>query len=81
MLSNRGAGEDSWESLGQQQDQASRSIGNQHWISIGETDCCRRWSPNTLATWCEEPSLWKRSWDAGKDWRQKGEEDGRGWDG
>ena len=38
------------------------------------------WSSNTLATWCEEPTHWKRLW-----WwerlRAGGEEGNRGWDG
>ena len=25
-------------------------------------DCCWRWSSNTLATWCEELTHWKRPW-------------------
>ena len=31
---------------------------------------CWSWSSNTLATWCEELTHWKRP-DAGKDWRQE----------
>ena len=61
MLSNCGAGEDSWESLGQQGEQTSqssrKSILNIHW-----KDWCWSWSSNTLATWCEEPTHWKRLW-------------------
>ena len=40
--------------------------------------CC--WSANTLATWCKEPTRWKRPcwWERSK---AKGEEGGRGWDG
>ena len=36
------------------------SKGNQPWIFIGR----RRWnwSSNILATWCKEPSHWKRPW-------------------
>ena len=58
MLSNRGAGEDSWESLGQQGDQTVYPKGNQLWIFMKNS--CRSWSSNTLAIWCEEPSHWKR---------------------
>ena len=38
-----------------------------------------RLKTNTLATWCEEPTLWKRRWY----WERlkAGEEDNRGWDG
>ena len=53
-------------------------IGNQsriHW-----KDWCWSWSSNTLATWCEELTHWKRPWwwerlKAGR------EGDDRGWDG
>ena len=59
MLSNCGAREDSWESLGLQGDQTSwssrKSILNIHW-----KDWC--WSTNTLATWCEELAYLKRLW-------------------
>ena len=55
--SNCGVGEDSWESLKQQSDQTSpsyrKSTLNIHW-----KDWC--WSSKTLATWCEEPTHWKR---------------------
>ena len=60
MLWNCGVREDSWESLGLQ-DQTSqswkKSTLNIHW-----KDQCWSWSTNTLATWCEEPIHWKRSW-------------------
>jgi len=71
MLSNCGAREDSWESLGLQGDQISQSKGNQPWIFTGRT-----------AT--ETPILWPldaKSWligkdpDPGKDWRQKEKEE------
>ena len=42
-------------------------------------DWCWNWSSNTLATWCEEPTIWKRPccWQ-----RLRAEEEGdRGWDG
>ena len=54
MLLNCGAGEDSWESLGQQGDQTSQSKGNQSWIFIGRTDA--EAEAPILATWCEEPT-------------------------
>ena len=51
--------DDSQESRGQQGDQTSqsykKSTPNIHW-----KDWC--WSSNTLATWCEEPTHWKRPW-------------------
>ena len=39
---------------------------------------CWNWSSNTLATWCEEPTHWKRPW-----WweRLKAGGEGKGWDG
>ena len=59
MLSNCGAGEDSWVSLGQQGDQTSQSWRklalNFNWKDWG-------WSSNSLATWCEEMTHWKRLW-------------------
>ena len=74
MLSNCGAGEDSWESLGQQADKTSqsqrKSILNIHW-----KDWCWSWSFNTLATWCEQrwktAKLFGKDPDAGKDWGQE----------
>ena len=69
MLLNSGAGEDSWESLGVQGDQASQYLSkstlNIHW-----EDWCWGWNSNTLATWCEELTHWKRPWCWG-DWRQE----------
>ena len=64
--------------------QPVRPKGNQSWIFIGRTDSlkdwCWRWSSSTLATWCKEPTHWKRLW-----WwerlRAGGERDDRGWDG
>ena len=45
----------------------SSSTLNIHWI-----DWCWSWSSNTLATWCEELTHWKRP-NAGEDWwQQKG---------
>ena len=61
MLLNCGVGEDSWESLGLQEDQTSqssrKSVLNIHW-----KDWCWSWSSNTLITWCEELTHWKRPW-------------------
>ena len=66
---NCGAGEDSWESLGQQ-DQTSqsqrKSTLNIHW-----KDWCWSWRSNTLATGYEKPTHRKSFPDAGKDWRQE----------
>ena len=52
---------------------------NQAWIFIGRTEAEVE-TPNTLATWWEEPTHWKRPWY----WerlRAGGEGDDRGWDG
>ena len=61
MLLNCGVGEDSWESLGLQGDPTSpswrRSVLSVHW-----KDWCWSWNSNTLATWCEELTHWKRPW-------------------
>ena len=79
MLLNCGAGGDSWESLGLQGDQTNqpqrKSILNIHW-----KDWCWSWTSNTLATWCKEPTHWKRPW-CWERLRAGGEGDHRGWDG
>ena len=58
---NCGTGEDFWESLGLQGNQTSQSKKkltlNIHW-----RDGCESWNSNPLATWCEQPSPWKRPW-------------------
>ena len=52
--------------------------GNQSCIFIGR-DWCWSWNSNTLATWYEKLTHWKRPW-----WwerlRAEGEGDDRGWD-
>ena len=74
-----GTGEDSWESLGLQGDQTSqfyrKSVLNIHW-----KDWRWSWSSSTLATWCEEPTHWKRPW-CWERLKAGGEGDDRGWDG
>ena len=61
MLLNCGVGQDSWESLGLQEDPISpslrRSVLNIHW-----KDWCWSWNSNTLATWCKELTYLKRPW-------------------
>ena len=49
--------------------------GDQSW-----KDWCWSWDSNTLATWCEELTHWKRPWcwERGK---AEGEGEDRGWDG
>ena len=79
MLLNCGVGEDSWEPLGLQGDPTSpcsrRSVLGIHW-----KDWCWSWNSNTLATWCEELTHWKRPW-CWERLRAGGEVDDRGWDG
>ena len=74
-----GAGKDTWECLGLQGDQTSqserKSTLNIHW-----KDWYWSWNSNTLATWCEEWTNWKRPWCWGR-LRAGGEEDDRWWDG
>ena len=43
-------------------------------------DWCWSWNSNTLATWCEELTHWKRPW-CWERLRAGGEGDDRGWDG
>jgi len=49
--------------------------GNQSWIFIRRTDA----EANTLTTWCEELTPWKRSW-CWERLKAGGEGDNRGWD-
>ena len=69
--------EKTWESLGEQ-DQTSqflrKSTLNSHW-----NDWCWSWSSNTLATWGEEMTHWKRPW-CWERLKAGGEGDDRGWD-
>ena len=79
MLLNCGVVEDSWESLGLQGDPTSpswrRSVLGVHW-----KNWCWSWNSNTLATWCEELTHWKRPWCC-EGLGAGGEGDDRGWDG
>ena len=52
--------------------------GNNPGYSLEEW--CWSWNSNTLATWCEEPTHWKRPW-CWERLRVRGEGDDRGWDG
>ena len=79
MLSNCGAGEDSWESLGLKRDQTSQSY-RKSTPNIQWKDWCLGWSANTLATWCEELTHLKRPW-CWERLKVKGEGGGRGWHG
>ena len=77
MLLNCGV-EDSWESLelhGNPTSQLRKSVLNINW-----KDWCWSWNPNTLVTWFEEPTHWKRPscWESLK---AGGIGDDREWDG
>ena len=77
-LCDKGLGKDMQGLLGLQGDQTSqswrKSVLNIHW-----KDGCWSWSSNTLATWCEELTHWKRPWC----WERLKTEagDDRGWHG
>ena len=60
MLSNYGAGEDSWElhHLDCKGIKPVNPKGNQPWIFTGRTDA----ESNTLVTWYKELTHWKRPW-------------------
>ena len=53
-------------------------LGNEFWIFIGRTDV--EVETNTLATWCEELTPWKRPWCLER-LKTGREQDDRGWDG
>ena len=73
MLLNCGAGEDSWESLGQQVDQPVSPKGDQPWVFIGSTDTKVPilWPPDAMN---RLPWYWERL-------RAREEGADRGWDG
>ena len=69
----------SWESLRQQGDQTSQSY-RKSTLSIHWKDWCWGWSSNTLGTWCEEPTHWRRHW-CWERVKAEEEEGDKGWDG
>ena len=73
MRSNYGAGEDSWESLGQQGHQTSQLVMpapiNQPWIFLGRTDA--EAEAPVLGPPDAKSQLTGKDPDAGKDWRQE----------
>ena len=79
VLLNCGAGEDSWESLGLQEDPTSPS-SRRLILSIHWKDWCWSWNSNPLATWCKELTHLKRLW-CWERLKVGGEGDDRGWDG
>ena len=54
---------------------ATKLVLNIYW-----KDWCWSWNSNTLATWCEEMTHWKRPW-CWERLKVGGERDNRGWDG
>ena len=79
MCLNWGAGEDSWESLGQQGDQTSKSQKKSTMNSSWKDWCWSR-SSNILAIRWEELTHWKRPW-CWERLRARGEGSDRVWNG
>ena len=65
MLSNCGAGEDSWDSLEQKGDPTVNAKGHQPWRTDAEAEAPIFWLPDAKSWFTGKDS------DAGKDWRQK----------
>ena len=61
MLLNCGVGEDSWESLGLQED-PTRPSWRRSALGFLWKDWFWSWNSNSLATSCEELTHWKRPW-------------------
>ena len=59
---------------------SNQSIIRKSTLTIHWKDWCWSWNSNTLATWCEEQTHWKRPW-CWKRLKVGGEGDNRGWDG
>ena len=59
---------------------SNQSIIKQISPDIHWKDWCWSWNSNTLATWCEELTHWKRPW-CWERLKAGGEGDDRGWDG
>ena len=59
---------------------SNQSIQKESVLNIHRKDWCWSWNSNTLVTWCEELSPWKRSW-CWERLKAGGEGDNRGWDG
>ena len=68
-----------WESVDSKEIKPVNPKGNQLWIFIGRTDAGAE-APNTSATWCKEPTHWKRPW-CWERLKAGGEGDDRWWDG
>ena len=59
---------------------SNQSILRETVLNIHWKDWCWSWNFNTLATWCEELTHWKRPW-CWERVKAGGEGDDRGWDG
>ena len=59
---------------------SNQSILMESTLNIHWKDWCWSWNSNTLATWCEELTHWKKPW-CWERLREGGEGDDRGWDG
>ena len=59
---------------------SNQSILKEIVLSLHWKDWCWSWNSNTLATWCEELTHWKRPW-CWERLKAGGEGDGRGWNG
>ena len=59
---------------------SNQSILNEILLNIHWKDWCWNWSSNSLATWCQERTYWKRPWCWEK-LKVGGEGDNREWDG
>ena len=79
MLLNCGVGEDSWESLGLQEDSTS-PFWRRSALGFLWREWCWSWNSSTLATSCEELTHWKRLWCC-EGLGAGGEGDNRGWEG
>ena len=59
---------------------SNESIKKESVLNILWKDWCWSWNSNTLATWCEELTHWKRPW-CWERLKAVGEGEDRGWDG
>ena len=64
-----------WTARRSNQSSLKKSTLNIHW-----KDWCWSWNPNTLVTWCEELTHWKRPW-SWKRLKAGGKGNDRWWDG
>ena len=59
---------------------SNQSILKESVLGVHWKDWCWSWNSNSLATWCEELTHWKRSW-CWERLKAGGKGDSRGWDG